>query len=138
MEHRLFVNKNRASSLPKKKGKTKKEPKTFGETEVDFSTIFPMPDGYEKLFLAIYFISIPYTVGLIFLFIFVARGHFENFMSLNLAMVVAVWAIGYEIVGSIALLIIFYKMFRFNKRKKLRTRTKEHSTNPLHQVHDFS
>lgn len=97
-----------------------------------------MPEGYEKLFLFIYFLTIPYTVGLIFLFIFVAKAHFESFMSLDLAMVVAVWAIGYEIVGSITLVIIFYKMFRFNKRMKTMERTRQNSSTPLHQVHDFS
>ncbi len=133
----MFSNKASASRLPKKKNKQKREPKTFGEQEVDFSSIFPLPDGYEKLFLFIYFLTIPYVVGLIFLFIFVAKAHFESFMSLDLAMLVAVWAIGYEIVGTLALVIIFYKMFKFNRRQKTIQRTREYDNNPLHKVHDL-
>lgn len=89
--------------------------KAFAEQEIDFASIFPMPKNFEKLFLTLYFILIPYTVGLIFLFLFVAGADFERFITLDLAMIVAVWAIGYEVAASSALLIIFY-MFVFNKR----------------------
>lgn len=89
--------------------------KAFAEQEVDFSSIFPMPQNFEKLFLTLYFILIPYTVGLLFLFLFVAGTDFESFITLDLAMIVAVWAIGYEVAAASALLVIFY-MFVFNKR----------------------
>ncbi len=97
--------------------KPKKQPKTFGEKEVDFSEILPMPEGYEKLFIMIYLITIPYAVGLLFLFLFVAKGDFHNFLGLDIAMFVAVWAIGYEIVAGFALVIIFYKMFKLGSSK---------------------
>ncbi|GEM_PF-2132831 len=134
----MAINHSTAGALPKKKKARKKEAKTFGQKEVDFSAIFPMPEGYEKLFLAFYFISIPYVVGLLFLFIFVAKGHFDSFLSLDIAMFMAVWAIGYEVVGSIALIVIFYKMFQFNRRLKTPVRTKERKTQSLYKVHDLS
>ena len=94
-----------------------------------------MPEGYEKLFIAIYFLTIPYAMGLLFLFLFVAKGHFESFMNLDIAMFVAVWAIGYEIVGSLALIIIFYKMFQFNRANKEVVRHKEYKSKSLHEVY---
>ncbi len=118
--------------------KPKKQPKTFGEKEVDFSEILPMPEGYEKLFIMIYLITIPYAVGLLFLFLFVAKGDFHNFLGLDIAMFVAVWAIGYEIVAGFALVIIFYKMFKFNRAVKVQTRMREHTQKDLHEVHRFS
>lgn len=129
------------NQLPKKK-KQKKQPKTYGQKEVDFSEILPLPDGYEKLFLAIYFVTIPYAAGLIFLFIFVAHGRIDNFLSLDIAMFVAVWAIGYEIVGSLSLIIIFYKMYNYNKmmrqkeRNKTSVRAEKHHNN--YEIHKFS
>lgn len=126
------------NQLPQKK-KRIKESKSFGEQEVDFSKIFPLPEGFEKLFLTIYFITIPYVAGLLFLFIFVAKGDVENFLSLDIAMFVAVWAIGYEVVASIALIIIFYKMFSFSRAHKSVTRERENkSKKELYEIHDFS
>ena len=126
------------AALPKKQGRAKKAPKSFGEKEVDFSAILPMPEGYEKLFIFIYLVTIPYAAGLLFLFIFVAKGHFESFMSLDIAMFMAVWSIGYEVVGSISLIIIFYQMFKFNRRVKEEVVHREHKSKPLHEIYDFS
>ena len=126
------------ASLPKKQKKAQRKPRTFGEKEVDFSAILPMPEGYEKLFIAIYLVTIPYVAGLLFLFIFVAKGHFESFMSLDIAMFMAVWAIGYEVVGSLTLAVIFYKMFQFNRRIKDEPVQRERKTKALHEVYDFS
>ncbi len=131
----MIKNRQSAASLPKKQKKAARRPKSFGQKEVDFSAILPMPEGYEKLFIAIYFLTIPYATGLLFLFLFVAKGHFDSFMNLDIAMFIAVWAIGYEIVGSIALIIIFYKMFQFNRANKQVVRTKEYEPKSLHKVY---
>lgn len=129
------------NQLPKKK-KQKKQAKTYGQKEVDFSEIFPLPEGYEKIFLTIYFITIPYALGLLFLFIFVAKGDVSSFLSLDIAMFVAVWAIGYEIAGSIALIIIFYKMFTYNRMVREQQQNRESvrasRKNDLYQIHKLS
>lgn len=120
------------------KAKSVKQPSSYGQKEVDFSQILPMPEGFEKLFITIYLITIPYAVGLLFLFIFVAKGDFDSFISLDIAMFVAVWAIGYEIVAGFALVIIFYKMFKFNRTVQVQTRTRQHTHKDLHEVHRLS
>ena len=118
--------------------KPKEMPKSYGQTEVDLTAIFPVPDGYEKLFLTLYFITIPYVIGLLFLFIFVAKGSVMSFLQLDIAMFVAVWGIGYEIVAAIALIVIFYNMFKYNRSIKEVTRTRETPPTELHKVHRLS
>ena len=127
------------STPRQKREKPKSVPKSYGQKEVDFSAILPMPEGYEKIFLTLYFLTIPYAVGLLFLFIFVARGDVTSFIQLDIAMFVAVWAIGYEIVAGFSLVIIFYKMFTYNRAlKKEVTRMRDTSPTELHKVHHFS
>lgn len=129
------------NQLPKKK-KQRRQAKTYGQKEVDLSEIFPMPEGYEKLFIAIYLITIPYAMGLLFLFIFVAKGDVSSFLSLDIAMFIAVWAIGYEVVGSIALIIIFYKMFTYNRVMRAQEQNRESvrasRRNDLYEIHKLS
>ncbi len=123
-------------SLPKKNKKPQKHKKTFGEQEVDFSKFLPLPEGHEKVFIAIYLITIPYVVGLLFLLLFVAKGQIDSFLSMDIAMFFAVWAIGYEIVAAIALIIIFYKMFRFNGSSHgVETRVTRTKSTDLYEVH---
>lgn len=124
----------------KQKKKQNSNPRNYGEKEVDFSAILPMPEGFEKIFLAIYFVTIPYAAGLLFLFIFVARGDFNSFFSLDIAMFFAVWCIGYEVVATLSLTVIFYKMFQFNRSLRAMevTRTQTPGNKDLFQVHDLS
>lgn len=117
--------------------------KPYGQKEVDFSAILPMPEGYERLFLVLYFVTIPYVIGAIFLFLFVAKGSISTFLTMDIAMFVAVWAIGYEIVGSVALIVIFYKMFRYNQALKRmqsqpQTSVRAKRNSDLYKVHEFS
>ncbi|WP_345987586.1 hypothetical protein WCX18_10520 [Sulfurimonas sp. HSL1-2] len=114
------------------------DPQPFSQQQVDLAKVFPLPEGYERLFLGLYFIIIPYVVGLLFLFIFIAKGNFNSFLALDLAMFAAVWAIGYEICASVALSIIFYMMIKYNRTHKSVVRTKKRKTKPLHEVYDLS
>jgi hypothetical protein len=83
-----------------------KSPKRFTQKEVDLrETPLFFPEGYEKIFLAIYFVTLPYIAGLLFLFFYVAKGSFELFMSLNEKQVfILTWAIGYEIIAALVML----------------------------------
>ena len=127
------------SKFKQKKEKSSVKPKSYGQKEVDLTAIFPVPEGYEKLFLTLYFITIPYVVGLLFLFIFVAKGNVASFIQLDIAMFVAVWGIGYEIVAAIALIVIFYNMFRFNSSVENEVPHRRNTPpTELHKVHDLS
>ena len=80
---------------------------SFTQQNINLSkTPLFFPLGLEKIFLAIYFVTLPYIFGLIFLFFYVAKGEPELFLSINEnSSFILTWAIGYEI---LAVLIIVY------------------------------
>lgn len=82
--------------------------KRFSQQKVDLAkTPLFFPEGYEKIFLLIYFITLPYLAGLMFLFFYVAEVKPEIFLSLNkTSSYILTWAIGYEIIAAIVLLWI--------------------------------
>ena len=85
-----------------------RSPKKFSQKNVDLaeSPLF-FPEGYEKIFLAIYFITLPYISGLFFLFFYVAGGSPELFLSLHEKQAfILTWAIGYENIAALILLWI--------------------------------
>jgi len=85
-----------------------KSSKKFTETDIHLSdTPLFFPKGYEEVFLAIYFAILPYIVGVLFIFFYVAEGNVELFLSLYEAQVsILTWAIGYEIIAAFTLLWI--------------------------------
>jgi hypothetical protein len=83
---------------------------TFDDTPLFF------PEGFEKLFLAIYFVSLPYIAGLFFLFFYVSNGKVDVFSSLNQeSSFILTWAVGYEILATLALLYIAKSAISFGK-----------------------
>jgi len=68
------------------------------------------PDGYEEIFLGIYFILIPYITGLLFVFLYVSNVQTEIFKELAKAQdsFIMLWIVGYEIDAIILLLLIFW------------------------------
>ncbi|WP_295418232.1 hypothetical protein [Sulfurovum sp.] len=97
--------------------KQSKSAKKFTEKEVTFddAPLF-FPEGFEKIFLVIYFISLPYIAGLLFLFFYVAEGKKELFLSLNEeSSFILTWAIGYEILATLAILYIVKSAISFSK-----------------------
>jgi len=86
----------------KKTHRKKRKTKSFGSKDIILD-----PQRYKTIFLFIYFLIIPYLAGVVFLFFFIAGADYNNFMLLNMTSVFIVWAIGYEIVATIALLVIY-------------------------------
>ena len=85
-----------------------KSPKKFTQKEVDLAeTPLFFPEGYEKIFLTIYFVTLPYIAGLLFLFFYVSEGSPELFLSLSEeSSFLLTWTIGYEIIAALILLWI--------------------------------
>ncbi len=93
---------------------------TFDDTPLFF------PEGFEKIFLAIYFVSLPYIAGVLFLFFYVADGKVEVFSSLNQeSSFILTWAIGYEILAVLALLYIAKGAISFGKEITLHEKKKK-------------
>ncbi len=97
-----------------------KSSKKFSQQEVNLSnTPLFFPEGFEKIFLAIYFISLPYIAGLLFLFFYVAEGKAELFSSLNEeSSFILTWLIGYEVIASLILLYIFKMAIVFTNESR--------------------
>lgn len=101
--------------------KRKKGSAKFTQQEVNLAkTPLFFPEGFEKIFLAIYFISLPYVAGLLFLFFYVAGGKPELFFSLNEeSSFILTWVIGYEIIASLIMLYIIKMALSFaNESRK--------------------
>ena len=97
-----------------------KSSNNFTQKEVKLSdTPLFFPEGFEKIFLAIYFISLPYIAGLLFLFFYVAEGKPELFASLsNNSSFILTWCIGYEVLAAIILLSIIKSAISFSLVKR--------------------
>ncbi len=106
MQHNKFEH-THVAYAPKPKP-LKNESDKFAQQQITFddAPLF-FPAGFEKLFLLIYFITLPYIAGLMFLFFYVGKGKTELFLSLNEdSSFILTWAIGYEILAGLALLYI--------------------------------
>ena len=96
--------------------KKKHKPASFGEQEVDLNRYLISPAGLEGLMYTIYFLLIPYAMGALFLFFFIAHVSFDKFLQLDLASLFIVWAIGYELIAAILLFIIFLSYLSYAKK----------------------
>ncbi len=105
---------------PPKAKPIKNKSSKFSQQDVDLSeTPLFFPAGYEKLFIAIYFVSLPYIAGLLFQFFYIAEGKKELFLSLNeQASFILTWAIGYEILAAIILLYIVKMAISFANQSR--------------------
>lgn len=90
--------------------------KSFASKKIDLSKYLLAPKGYEGIAYCLYFLSIPYLVGLTFLFFYIAEGVYDSFSLLDITSFLIIWAIGYEITGSIILLIIFFSFIKYLKQ----------------------
>mgnify|MGYP000208121831 CR=1 FL=1 len=98
-----------------------KSPKSFSQKEVDLTqTPLFFPEGFEKIFLAIYFVTLPYIAGLLFIFLYVSERKFEVFLSLNKnSSFILTWSIGYEVIAGLTLLWIIKMALGFaNESRK--------------------
>jgi len=108
-------NNSHVTYAPKEKRLTN-ESDEFSKQEITYdSTPLIFPAGFEKLFLLLYFISLPYIAGLMFLFFYVGEGKTELFLSLNEeSSFILTWAIGYEILAALTLLFIIKAAISFS------------------------
>lgn len=81
---------------------------SFAQKEIDVKTFIIAPEGYEAFMFAIYFATIPYLVGLVFLYLFIAKASFTHFLNVKLSSFFVIWAIGYEIIAVTSLALIAY------------------------------
>jgi hypothetical protein len=97
-----------STKFSKKEKPIKNKSTKFSQQDVDLAeTPLFFPEGFEMLFLGIYFITLPYIAGLSFQFFYIADAKVELFLSLNeQSSFLLTWTIGYEIIAAIILLFI--------------------------------
>jgi len=99
----------------------------FAQQEVDLTeTPLYFAKGFEKIFLTIYFILLPYITGLFFLFFYVSNGKYEIFLSLNQdSSFILTWAIGYEILATLILLYLIKSAISFSMENHKKGKNKK-------------
>ncbi|WP_457746106.1 hypothetical protein [Sulfurimonas sp.] len=112
--NQLVMNERRAKSSKERGPLSNKKKVSFGSQKVEFSDFLYAPEGWESVVYTIYFVGVPYVVGAVFLFFFVAGGDWENFKLLDFNAFPIVWAIGYEIVAVIALIWIMILYLQYD------------------------
>jgi len=119
----MVENKNaQASTIHSSKEKPIQNKNTkFSQKDVELSeTPLFFPEGFEKIFLVIYIISLPYIIGLLFLFFVVTEANVERFLVVNQdSAFFLTWAIGYEILAVLTILWIIKMALGFaNESRK--------------------
>jgi len=104
---RVRGNMDAASQFQKRNSRRRKEV-SFAQKEIDVKAFIIAPEGYEAFMFVIYFLTVPYLVGLAFLYLFVAKASFSHFLNVKISSFFVIWAIGYEIIAVIALTLIAY------------------------------
>ncbi len=104
---RVKSNYNAAKSFQKRNNKRRTEA-SFAQKEIDVKAFIIAPEGYEMFMFSIYFVTIPYLSGLMFLYLFVAQASFTHFLNFKIGSFFVIWMIGYEVVAVIALILIAY------------------------------
>ena len=112
-----FIDRSDVTDYKVRMSTLRKKKRSFVTKDVEINDYILSPKGFEALMLSIYFILIPYATGALFLFIFIARVRFEKFLQLDLTSLFVIWAIGYEIIASIILLLIFFSYLKFLKNR---------------------
>jgi hypothetical protein len=110
---------------PAKKRTFKHRRPNYMQQDVDLkkTPFLFFPPGKEMLFLAIYFVTLPYITGLIFLFFYVSEGKASTFGAVSVdSNFFLVWTIGYELLAALIVLLIVKNAIVFSIRNSSRSR----------------
>lgn len=125
MYYNQLVRENTKRQARRQNQETQVKP-SFASQNIDFSEHVFVIEGYEGIFYTVYFLSVPYITGAIFLFFFVAGGSYDNFMLLDMNAFLIVWLIGYEIVATLILIAIFISFLKYDRTPKKKNRHPNH------------
>lgn len=104
---------------------------SFLNQNVDLSNYMYLPEGYETVTLLFYFITLPYGIGLLVIYFFIAQGDLSHFLVLDLFTIVPVWSIGYETIAGLLLINIIYSAIDFHAKRKTFLRTQQESSDKM-------
>ena len=122
--------------IKKKRAKNHSRAASYMKQEVDLqkTPFLFFPPGKEYLFLGIYFITLPYIVGLVFLFFYVADGAASTFGAVSTdSNFFLVWIIGYELLAAFIILWIVKNAIMFSIRNAQRQKQQRRSRKRRHR-----
>ena len=101
--------KSRLEKQQRRKAKTRDKLAEFMSADVHDSEFGIIPEGYGGIFYLTFLIFAPWLTGLAFMFFYVAGGDIDTFNGLESSPLLT-WVIGYEIIATLTLLLIFKKL----------------------------
>ncbi|NOZ91090.1 MAG: hypothetical protein GXO60_07390 [Epsilonproteobacteria bacterium] len=87
--------------------------KKFMKQELDITNYISLPKGLANMIFFIGFLVVPYIVGIAFIFFIIAQASFDIFLGINIKEYPVYWAIGYEVIATLLLLIIVKSAINF-------------------------
>ena len=106
--------------LQKRKQKyTKKinynESQSFLGQKIVLHNYFNLPESLQNIIGLTLFMFVPYSIGLLFIFVIVAKISIETYEKINMHSFLLSWTIGYEIMASLVLLLIIKDALLFKR-----------------------
>ena len=106
--------------LQKRKQKyTKKinynESQSFLSQKIVLHNYLNLPESLQNIIGLTLFMFVPYSIGLLFIFVIVAKISIETYEKINMHSFLLSWTIGYEIMASLVLLLIIKDALLFKR-----------------------
>lgn len=113
--HNAVRNKRKDRELERRKKEfiaNRDKAKKFLNKKVYITDFINLPEGLANGIFVGLFVTIPYLLGIIFIFIFFAKADFHIFDKIETSFAFS-WVMGYEFLAGSLLLIIFLSSLRF-------------------------
>lgn len=91
--------------------------RSFFKQEVRLTDYINLSEDFANILIFTLVLIIPYSVGIIFIFLIIAKSNIETFEGINISNPVIYWTIGYEIVAFLILILIIKSSISFRKSK---------------------
>jgi hypothetical protein len=102
----------RLEKQKKREARTRDKLAEFMSADIQDSELGIVPEGYGGIFYLTVLLFVPWIIGTIFMFLYVAKGQMNTFGSLDTSILLT-WVIGYEILAVLILLLIFKKAISY-------------------------
>jgi hypothetical protein len=106
--------KNKKATIEKSTQK-KRGSKSFLSQEIHLSDHLNLSENTTNTLLFSAFLLLPYIIGILFIFLIIARANLSTFQEIHINQYFIYWAIGYEVLASILMLVIIKSAIGFKK-----------------------
>jgi hypothetical protein len=105
------------------KKKEQKKINRFMQREINITDYINLSKEIANLLIAISFLILPYIIGVVFIFLIIAKANLEIYERIgnSVNQYLVSWAIGYEVIATFLLLLIIKSAIFFEKRAKAKS-----------------